>query len=116
MVFDLTGKLVDTEQGVFDAVASLGLPTVKTVLTYHLVPAKIAASDALAANGAQLETLQGATITVKVVEPRLSLIQLGDQDPNDADPHVVYSKYNYGGTLTNGYIHGISLVLRRVDL
>lgn len=116
LVLDLTGKWVSNEQGVFDAVASLGLPTVKTVLTYHLIPAKIAASDALAADGAELPTLQGGKITVDVTEPRLSQIQLGDLDPNDDDPHVVYSKYNYGGSLTNGYIHGISLVLRPADL
>ena len=116
LVLDLTGNWVDSEQGVFDAVASLGLPTVKTVLTYHLVPAKIAASDALAADGAELTTLQGGKITVDVTEPRLSRIQLGDLDPDDDNPNLVYSKYNYGGTLSNGYIHGISLVLRPVNL
>ena len=116
LVLDLTGKWVDSEQGVFDAVASLGLPTVEKILTYHLVPGKIAASDALAADGAKLTTLEGGDITVDVVEPRLSLIRLGDLDPNDDDPYVVYSKFNFGGTLTNGYIHGISMVLRPIDL
>lgn len=116
LVFSLTGNYVDTEQGVFDAVASLGLPTVKTVLTYHLVGAKIPAADALAANGAQLTTLQGGKLGVDVVNPALSLILLRDQDPNADDAGIVYSKFNYGGALANGYIHGISLVLRPVDL
>ncbi len=116
LVLDLTGTWVDSEQGVFDAVASLGLPTVKTVLTYHLVPAKIAASDALAADGAELTTLQGGTIGVRVTEPALSLIHLVDLDPDDTDPFVVYSKFNYGGALANGFIHGIAFVLRPSDL
>ena len=116
LVYSLTGKLVTDEQGVFDAVASLGLPTVKTVLTYHLVGSKISAADALAANGAELTTLQGGKIKVDVVNPALSLIVLNDLDPNADDPGVVYSKFNYGGALANGYIHGISLVLRPADL
>lgn len=116
LVLDLTGKWVGSEKGVFDAVASLGLPTVKTVLTYHLVPAKISATDALAADGAELTTLQGGKVTVDVTKPELSQIRLRDLDPNDGDPGVVYSKFNYGGSLANGYIHGISLVLRPADL
>lgn len=116
LVLDLTGKWVGTEKGVFDAVASLGLPTVKTVLTYHLVGAKISANDALAADGAELTTLQTGKITVDVTNPQLSQIRLRDLDPNDGDPTVVYSKFNYGGSLANGYIHGISLVLRPANL
>lgn len=116
LVLDLTGKWVGSEKGVFDAVASLGLPTVKTVLTYHLVPAKISATDALAADGAELTTLQSGKVTVDVTKPELSQIRLRDLDPNDGDPGVVYSKFNYGGSLANGYIHGISLVLRPADL
>jgi len=116
LVYSLTGNFVFDEQGVFDAVASLGLPTVKTVLTYHIVGSKIAASDALGANGAELTTLQGGKVKVDVVNPDLSLIVLRDLDPNADDPGVVYSKFNYGGALANGYIHGISLVLRPADL
>lgn len=116
LVYSLTGNVVWDEQGVFDAVASLGLPTVKTVLTYHLVGAKIPAADALAANGAELTSLQGGKITVDVLNPALSLILLRDLDPNADDPGIVFSKFNYGGVLANGYIHGISLVLRPADL
>ena len=41
---------------------------------------------------------------------------LRDLDPNADDAGVVYSKFNYGGSLANGYIHGLSLVLRPADL
>lgn len=116
LVADLTGSWKQSEKEVFDAVASLGLPTVKTVLTYHLVGSKISANDALAADGAQLTTLQDGTIGVDVAAPQLSLIKLQDQDTSDDDPWVVYSKFNYGGSLANGYIHGIALVLRPIDL
>ena len=116
LVYSLTGNLVLDEQGVFDAVASLGLPTVKTVLTYHIVGSKISAADALASNGAELTTLQGGKLKVDVVNPALSLILLRDLDPNADDAGVVYSKFNYGGSLANGYIHGLSLVLRPADL
>lgn len=116
LVADLTGNWVWDEQGVFDAVASLGTDTVKTVLTYHLVGAKISAADALASNGAQLTTLQGGTFTVRVENPALSLIRLEDNDPSDGDGGIIFSKFNIGGSLANGYAHGISKVLRPVDL
>ena len=115
-MFDLTGKWVEKESEIFAVVAGLGPDLVKTVLTYHLVGAKIAASDALAANGAQLETLQGGKIGVYVSSEALSLIFLQDLDPNSPDPSTVFSKYNYGGALANGFIHGISAVLRPADL
>jgi hypothetical protein len=80
------------------------------------VPGKIAAADALAADGAELTTLQGGKLTVKVTSPLLAQVRLVDADPDDADPGIVFSKFNVGGTLANGYIHGISLVLRPADL
>lgn len=116
LVHDLTGKWIKSEQDVFDAVDGLGDTTVKTVLTYHIVPAKIAAADALAADGAELDTLQGGKIGVKVVSPALAQIRLVDLDPTDTDPGIVFSKFNVGGKLNNGYIHGLSLVLRPADL
>ena len=53
---------------------------------------------------------------IEVASEALSLIFLQDLDPNSPDPSTVFSKYNYGGALTNGYIHGISAVLRPADL
>jgi hypothetical protein len=116
LVFDLTRRWLRTEREVFDAVASLGADTVKTVLTYHIVPARISARDALGANGAQLPTLQGNTIRVQVLSRWFGFIRLIDQDGNDFDPWIIRSKFDFGGELANGYLHGISLVLRPADL
>jgi hypothetical protein len=114
LVKDLTGDRIRTEADVFAAVAGLGLPTVKTVLTYHLVGSKISAWSALKANGAELTTLQGGTIGVRVPFKWFPFVSLQDKDPNDRDPFVV--QFNYGGRLANGYLHGISQVLRPLDL
>ncbi len=116
LVADLTGNWLFSEQEVFDAVASLGTDTVKTVLTYHIVGSAIPASAALQADGASLTTLQGGTVGVDVAIPELSFILLNDADANDDDPFIVFSKYDVGGSLANGYIHGISGVLRPIDL
>jgi uncharacterized surface protein with fasciclin (FAS1) repeats len=114
LVKDLTGSWPRNEADTFAAVASLGLPTVKTVLTYHLVGAKISARDALRSNGAELETLQGGKLTVRVPFRWLPFVTLKDQDPTDRNPFVV--QFNVGGALANGYLHGISLGLRPSDL
>jgi uncharacterized surface protein with fasciclin (FAS1) repeats len=117
LVKELTGTWQPTEGATFQTlVDAVGLPTIKTVLTYHIVGAKIPASAALEADGAVLPTLQGGTIEVDVVSKRFQFIVLKDQDPNDFNPWIVRSKFNVGGELANGYIHGIGLVLRPVDL
>lgn len=116
LVADLTGEWIFDEASVFDAVASLGADTVKTVLEYHIVGSAIPASAALESDGAVLTTLGGGEITVDVTQPLLSLIELRDQDPNDDDAAIVFSKFNYGGELENGFIHGLSLVMRPIDL
>ena len=61
-------------------------------------------------------TPRGRVSIVDVTNPAINLIILHDLDPNADDPGVVFSKFNYGGALKNGYIHGISLVLRPADL
>ena len=111
LVRELTGTWPRTEQATFDAVAGLGLDTVKAVLTYHIVGAKLSPLTLLRSNGDQQATLNGATFTVKV---RAILIRLQDNDPDAGDPYVVQP--NVGGRLANGYVHGISAVLRPADL
>jgi hypothetical protein len=115
LVYELTGRWIWSESGVFDAVASLGLETVEAVLTYHLIGgAAISYQDALGADGAVLTTLQGGTIEVDVRGRWWKRVRLIDQDSNDYDPYVVQA--NIGGQAANGYAHGISAVLRPVDL
>jgi uncharacterized surface protein with fasciclin (FAS1) repeats len=111
LVRDLTGTWPQSEKATFDAVVGLGLDTVKTVLTYHIVPAKISYRTARKSNGAELTTLQGGVITVKAKRGYVSLI---DQDPDSRDPSVVQP--NIGGEASNGFAHGIDRVLRPINL
>lgn len=116
LVHDLTGKWVAKESDVFAAVAGLGIPTVETVLLYHVVPgATITKRDAFKADGASLATglvLNGAPATVTVDVRHWSIV-LKDNDTNDKNPRVVAFDINKG----NAQIaHGISRVLRPVDL
>ena len=110
---DLTGKSYSSESAVFTDVASLGIPTIERVLLYHVVPGStISYRTALKSNGAKLATaLPGAAITVKV--RYCIFVQLGDLDPDDADPYVVQANLNQGN---RQIAHGIDQVLRPVDL
>ena len=115
LVKEITGERVRSEADVFAAVASLGIDTVRNVLLYHIVPASISYRDARHADGAVLGTLLAdSSITVDVRGPRWKYVQLADLDTNDRDPIVVDP--NVGGTLVNGFAHGIDRVLRPIDL
>jgi uncharacterized surface protein with fasciclin (FAS1) repeats len=113
LVKDLAGSQPATEKETFDAVVGLGLDTVKTVLTYHIVPgAKVSFKAAREANGATITTLQGGTFQLKIANwGGLGLI---DQDPNARNGAVVEG--NLRGEGTNGYVHGVDRVLRPIDL
>lgn len=116
LVYDLTGKWYTSEKKVFNAVASLGIDTVETVLLYHVVPgATITSKKALASDGADLTTAQGGTFQVDVLAPNSGKIRLQDQDPNDVDPFTVPKllDINKGNKQV---AHGISYVLRPADL
>ena len=116
LVYEITGTWLRSEAKVFDAVASLGVDTVKNVLLYHIVPASISYRQALHADGAELDTLlEGADVTVDVRGRKWwRTVRLIDLDTNDKDALVV--RGNVGGKAANGYAHGISQVLRPIDL
>jgi len=116
LVHDITGKRIRSEQRIYNTVMSLGEETVLSVLQYHIVPARISYRDALAADGAMLPTLlPEATVEVDVRRFfRFRFVKLIDNDPNDRDAYVI--RRNVGGEAANGYAHGISQVLRPVDL
>ena len=114
LVKDLTGNWVRSEKAVFTAVAGLGIDTVETVLLYHVVPGvTITKAQARRADGASLTTAQGGTIGVRVPYRSVPLVILKDADRNDANPFVVRFNINKGNAQIG---HGISLVLRPVDL
>jgi uncharacterized surface protein with fasciclin (FAS1) repeats len=114
LVRELTGNWVRSEADVFAAVAGLGTDTVLNVLLYHIVPTSISYRDALAADGAKLPTLLGVELEVDVKGRWLRYVELIDADTNDANPIVVSP--NVGGQASNGYAHGISHVLRPIEL
>jgi hypothetical protein len=114
LVRELTGEWVWSEGEVFAAVASLGTDTVLSVLQYHIVPQAISYRDAKQADGAVLGTLLAdAPLTVDVTGWWKS-VRLVDLDVDDRDATVVAP--NVGGSLANGYAHGVDRVLRPTDL
>ena len=121
LVGDLTGQYYGffkvQEEKVFNAVASLGIDTIETVLLYHVVLGDPIDSDT--ANGVPfgtpLTTAQGGDIVVKPIFPPFKWIALGDNDPNDFDPFIIPSKFDINKG--NPQIaHGIAFVLRPLDL
>jgi len=112
LVTALTGTAPATEAAAFTAVAGLGIPTVETVLLYHVVPgAAILSPAALAANGASLVTAAtGKTIKVSVAD---GTITLGDYDDVAANPKVVAVDINKGN---KQIAYGIDAVLLPVQL
>lgn len=114
---DLTHRWYGSEQEVLTAIAGgVGVDAVEQVLLYHVVPgATIDSATALASSGASLTTAQGGMIKVKVWSKRYAIVQLKDQDRSDLDPFLVRSKLDLNAG--NAQIaHGISLVLRPIDL
>lgn len=121
LVGDLTGKYYGfftvKEEQVFNAVASLGIDTIETVLLYHVIPGQTIDSDTAASVpfNTALTTAQGGDIRVRPIVPFFKWISLGDNDPNDVDPFIVPSKFDINEG--NPQIaHGIAFVLRPVDL
>jgi uncharacterized surface protein with fasciclin (FAS1) repeats len=107
-----------TEQQVLDTLLAVeaGAPgTIKTILTYHIVPAKLGPADVLASDHVQVTTLGGGTFTVDVINRRVAFVQFVDGDPNARNPFLNAINVG-GGELANGYIHGIDRVLRPIDL
>ena len=116
LVRDLTGSWPRSEQATFDAVASLGIDTVETVLLYHVVPgATITKKAAVKANGAVLTTAQGGTFTVRVYNRHVPIIELRDQDPNDVNPFLNPRALDINKG-NRQIAHGIVFVLRPADL
>lgn len=96
--------------------------TLSTVILYHAVPGQIDSTTALGVpRGTPLDTVLGGTTAesgdfqIRVYPlPRLGTAILADQDPNDANPFLVRSKLDIQAS--NGIAHGISFVLRPIDL
>jgi len=107
----LTGKKVTSEPAAFKAVAGLGIPTVESVLEYHVIPGStILSGDALKANGARLQTaLPGKKIGVRVdtAKPSITLVDAATKLHN---PKVILSQVDIN-TGNKQVAHGIDAVL-----
>ncbi len=109
LVKALTGKAPKNERAAFTTVAGLGIPTVESILKYHVVQGDpILSPAALKANGAQLHsTLDGKLIKVTVKGTKITL---GDYNKKLKNPVVVLSRVD----LNKGNLqvaHGINAVL-----
>jgi len=113
LVRQLTGHNYRKEADVFKAVVSLGLPTVKSVLTYHVVAGRIDFAAALKANGTAVPTLNGASFTVRVKgdDDDEQRVILQDNAPTLKDPRVIIADIQ----ASNGIAHAINRVLLPFD-
>jgi uncharacterized surface protein with fasciclin (FAS1) repeats len=114
----ITNKRYSTEAAVVTdllAYEAANPGTLKAILTYHIVGAKLGPTQVLASDNAQVSTLGGGTFAVDVINPRVAFVQFVDGDPDARNPFL--NRINVGGgELANGYIHGIDRVLRPIDL
>jgi uncharacterized surface protein with fasciclin (FAS1) repeats len=102
LVADLTGTWPTSEQATLEtAVSALGLPAIKNVLLYHVVPGR---------KLSPLQVLLSRSLTMAnggTVRPRG--INLRDESPGLRDPRLVLFALNIRAT--NGVVHTIDRVL-----
>ena len=105
-VRDLTGSWPASEQAAFDAVAGLGIPAVTQVLLYHVVGGReLGALSVLFSR--HLTMANGGNLDVR-------FLRLIDADPDAPDAYLRLTALDI--RTSNGIIHGITRVLRPLDL
>jgi hypothetical protein len=93
---------------------AIPIATLETVVRYHVHVGYIDAKTALSVpRGTKVPMLAGGSITVTPLR-LLGTAVLGDNDRNDIDPLLVKSRLDIKAS--NGIAHGISFVLRPIDL
>jgi uncharacterized surface protein with fasciclin (FAS1) repeats len=114
LVNGLTGRRPATERATLRAVRSVAdAQTLETVLLYHVVPGStVRYATARQADGARLDTAQGAKLTVNVRDGR---VLLRDRDPDAPNASVIRSAKNLNKG-SRQIAHGIDGVLRPLDL
>lgn len=115
LVKDLSGKKLNSEKAVVNWLAkNAGIDTIETILLYHVVPgAPITAKQALKANGAELTTAQGGTVTVKVKgKGKNASVILVDKDHYAYNAVVKIPDINKGN---RQIAHGVNRVLRPIE-
>ena len=110
---DLSGEEFDSDADVVNwLVANVGIPTITTVLEYHVV-AGLAVDSSTVVTLDEAPTIGG---TVGIFAPGKSFrsIQFVDNDPDARNPKLVKGLFDI--EVVNGIIHGIDRVLRPIDL
>ena len=111
LVKDLTGKTMKSEKRIFATVASLGIPTVESILLYHVVPgATIDSSQAVQANGARLQTALSGKVIRVAVQSDPTAILLRDYNKKLGTPKVILSQVDINKG-NKQIAHGIDRVL-----
>jgi uncharacterized surface protein with fasciclin (FAS1) repeats len=115
LVEAVAGSKPADEAAAYETLSTVGLPTIESVLLYHVVPgAPVTLRQAKKADGAELETAGGEILTVdyRKKADRVFLIDL-DTDARNAYVRPWQANINKGNSQI---AHGISEVLRPFDL
>jgi uncharacterized surface protein with fasciclin (FAS1) repeats len=121
LAHSLTGKWYGTEAGVLNGIAGAVTNTLRAdledtleaVLLYHVIGGRATFADVKALSGESVTTVGGGSIGIRYYR-WFNLVVLRDADTSDANPWVVNSKRNI--TVGHSIVHGISRVLRPIDL
>lgn len=89
-------------QGTLTTLLKQPMGDLKAILTYHVVPGKVMASDVAGMNGQKVKTVQGGELTVKVDGSKVMLTDATGKSVNVTATDV---------QATNGVIHVIDGVL-----
>ena len=115
LVEDLTGDKPADEAATYEALSTVGVDTIESILLYHVVPgAPIDYRTAKKADGAKLKTANGKRLVVDY-RPKSGLVRLIDKDRDARNAFVLPAAKN----LNKGnrqIAHGVSAVLRPIDL
>ena len=105
----LTGKHIASERRVFATLAkAVGVNKLEKVLEYHVVPgATVTYKQAKASDGAKLNTALGSSVTVRVRDGRVVILD-GNKDTKNARVIPALANINKGN---KQIAHGISQVL-----
>ena len=115
LVEAVAGSKPADEAATYETLGTVGLPTIESVLLYHVVPgAPVTLRQAKKADGAELETASGEILTVdyRKKADRVFLIDR-DTDARNAYVRPWQANFNKG---SSQIAHGISEVLRPFDL
>jgi uncharacterized surface protein with fasciclin (FAS1) repeats len=71
----------------------LASPDLSDILTYHVIAGKIMAADAIAADGTEIETVNGDTVAVSVVDGNVMIddatVMIADLEAENGVVHVI---------------------------